>query len=261
MSGFGMTVLGSGSSGNASIIHSPEGNILLDAGFSAKELERRMEKCSFDPSSVRALLITHEHGDHTKGCRVFADKYGIDVYMTSPVCHVAEKNGFLPEHYILFAPGDSFCVCGMEVRAFSLPHDAMDTVGFVFRYGEKKIGVATDLGHVNTLIREHLKGCSILMLESNHDPDILRNSSRALSLKRRILSRHGHLCNADACAALEEMITGETRNIILAHISSECNNCEIVENLALQTLAKLKREDILLKVALQETPLGSFYTA
>ena len=261
MSLFGMTVLGSGSSGNASIIHAPEGKILLDAGFSAKELERRMEKRSIDPAEVKAVLISHEHGDHTKGCRVFADKDGIRVYMTSPVSRIAEKNGFLPENTVLFAPGDSFPVCGLDVEAFTLPHDAMDTVGFVFRYGEWKMGVATDLGHVNTLIRERLKGCTVLMLESNHDPDILRNSSRALSLKRRILSRHGHLCNADACAALEEMITEETRHVILAHISSECNNCEIVENLALQVLAKMKREDILLRVALQETPLESFFLA
>lgn len=259
MSQFGMTVLGSGSSGNASIIHSPEGNILLDAGFSAKELERRMKKCSIEPSSVRAVLISHEHGDHTKGCRVFADKYDICAYMTSPVCRVAEKNNFLPADYVLFAPGDTFSLCGVEIKAFTLPHDAMDTVGFVFRYGEEKIGVATDLGHINNLIREQLKGCALLMLESNHDPDILRNSSRALSLKRRILSRHGHLCNSDACAALEELITNKTSHIILAHISSECNNYEIVENLALQTLAKLKRNDILLKIALQEDPLESFF--
>ena len=256
--GFGMTVLGSGSSGNASIIHAPEGNILLDAGFSAKELERRMEACEIEPDSVRALLLTHEHTDHTKGCRVFADRHHIDAYMTSPVCRAAEKGGFLPENYVLFSPGDTFDLYGVDIKSFTLPHDAMDTVGFVFRPGTRKIGVATDLGHVNTLIREQLRGCDLIMLESNHDPEMLRNSSRALSLKRRILSRHGHLCNEDACAALEEIVTEETHEIILAHISSECNDCGIVENLAFRTLAKLKREDIVLKVALQDSPLGFF---
>lgn len=260
METFGLTVLGSGSSGNASIVHTPEGNLLVDAGFSAKELEKRMLLSSIDPASVRAVLITHEHGDHIKGCRVFADRYGICVYMTSPVCHVAEKNNFLPQQVMIFAPGDTFELCGLEIEAFTLPHDAMDTVGFVFTYGgEKLMGVATDLGHVNTLIRERLRGCRILMLESNHDPDILRNSSRALSLKRRILSRHGHLCNMDACMALEELVTEKTQKIILAHISGECNDRKIVENLAMQTLSKLEREDILLRVALQESPLESFF--
>ncbi|MBP5181464.1 MAG: MBL fold metallo-hydrolase [Lentisphaeria bacterium] len=259
MIGFGMTVLGSGSSGNASIIHGPEGNILLDAGFSAKELERRMEDCGIEPDSVRALLLTHEHSDHTKGCRVFADRHGIDVYMTSPVCHAAEKGRFLPESYVLFSPGDSFDLCGVGIKSFTLPHDALDTVGFVFRCGAGKIGVATDLGHVNALVREQLRGCTLIMLESNHDPEMLRNSPRTLSLKRRILSRHGHLCNEDACAALEEMVTPETHEIILAHISSECNDCGIVEDLGSRTLAKLKREDILLKVALQDSPLGTFH--
>lgn len=259
MGSFGITVLGSGSSGNASIVHAPCGKILLDAGFSAKELEKRMRDCCIDPESVRAVLITHEHGDHTKGCRVFADRYGIDVYMTGPVSRVAEKNKFLPKNRILFSPGDSFELCGVYIEAFSLPHDAMDTVGFVFSCQGEKIGVATDLGHVNTMIREHLKGSSLVMLESNHDPEILRNSDRALSLKRRILSRHGHLCNADACAALEEIITEKTSKIILAHISHECNRSEIAENLAFQMLSKLKREDILLKAAMQETPLETFF--
>lgn len=259
MGSFGITVLGSGSSGNASIIHAPEGKILLDAGFSAKELEKRMQERSIEPESIRAMLITHEHGDHTKGCRVFADRYGIDVYMTGPVCRIAEKNNFLPENRVIFSPGDSFPVCGVQVRAFTLPHDAMDTVGFIFECNGEKIGVATDLGHVNTLIREHLKGCSLIMLESNHDPDILRDSSRALSLKRRILSRHGHLCNLDACAALEEIITEKTRKIILAHISHECNKEEIVLSHAVEMLAKLKREDIILRIASQCSPLESFF--
>ena len=259
MGDFGITVLGSGSSGNASIIHGPGGKILLDAGFSAKELEKRMQERSIEPESVRAVLITHEHGDHTKGCRVFADRYGIDVYMTGPVCRIAEKNKFLPENRVIFSPGDSFELCGVWVGAFTLPHDAMDTVGFVFECNGEKIGIATDLGHVNSLIKERLRGCSLIMLESNHDPDILRNSDRALSLKRRILSRHGHLCNADACAALEEIITEKTRKIILAHISHECNREEIAQQYAANLLARLNREDIILRVALQSAPLESFF--
>ena len=256
MENFGITVLGSGSSGNASVIHAPEGHFLLDAGFSARELEKRMCARKIDPSSINAVLISHEHTDHTKGCRVFADRYGIASYMTSTVSMACRRGNLLPEKNVLFVPGESFPLCGLTVETFTLPHDALDTVGFTFTAPDgRKIGVATDLGHVNTLTLHIMSGCGILMLESNHDPDILRASDRAPSLKRRILSRHGHLSNNDALEALALMIQSETRHLILAHISRECNNFELVETLASGFLQNTGRNDIVLDVARPDEPL------
>ena len=135
----------------------------------------------------------------------------------------------------------------------------MEALGYTFRAEEKKIGVATDLGHLNLLARQKLRGCSLLMLEANHEPSLLLASARPVQLKRRILGRHGHLSNSDAMAALEELLTEESAALVLAHLSSECNCRELVAGLAEKTLKKLGRTDILLKIASQDSPLETFW--
>ena len=262
MSGkFGITVLGSGSQGNAAVIHGPEGAMLLDAGFSARELEKRMQQSGIDPASIRGVLITHSHSDHICGCRVFANRHRIAAYMTAPTLQDAGRTGSLPERKTVIAPGSAFELCGVRVEPFTLPHDAPDTIGYAFRSCDKKIGVATDLGHLNLLARQKLRGSSLLMLEANHEPAMLKASGRPIHLKRRILSRHGHLSNEDAMAALEELLTEESRLLILAHLSAECNNCELLAGLAEKTLKNMKRTDILLKIAKQESPLETLWLA
>ena len=253
---FGITVLGSGSKGNASVIHAPEGLVLLDAGFSGKELENRLGKCGIRPADIKAVLITHEHSDHMKGCRVFSNKYGIRTYMTPLTCAGALRTNLLPERKTLFSTGCAFDLCGMKVEAFTLPHD-VDTVGFVFRVGNAKLGVATDLGHLNMLAKQKLHDCSLLMLEANHDKTMLQNSSRPIQLKRRIIGRHGHLSNDDALGAFHELLTAKTGKVILAHLSEECNNSTLLEKLALDRLANLQRQDILLEIAKQDTVLAA----
>ena len=253
---FGITVLGSGSKGNASVIHGPDGLVLLDAGFTAKELEKRLSVSGIAPQQICAIIITHEHSDHMKGCRVFSDKYGIKTYMTTLTCSGGLRANLLPERKTLFSTGCAFELCGMKIEAFTVPHD-VDTVGFVFHVGELKLGVATDLGHLNLLARQKLRGCRILMLESNHDLEMLQNSARPIQLKRRIVGRHGHLSNTDALAALPELLDDRTRELILAHLSGECNNFELLNNLAQKTLANLQRTDILLEIARQEVPLAT----
>ena len=262
MSGkFGITILGSGSRGNASVIHGTEGTILLDAGFSAKELETRMENSGIDPDSVQGVLITHEHSDHVKGCRTFTKRHHIPAYLTAPVLKEAARGDCQPEKKVIINPGSAFELCGITVEPFTLPHDAVDTVGYVFRACDKKIGVATDLGHLNLLARQKLRGSSLLMLEANHEPTMLKASGRPLQLKRRILSRFGHLSNEDALAALEELLTPESQLLVLAHLSSECNDCDLLADMAEKTLKNLKRTDILLKIAKQETPLETIWLA
>ena len=262
MSGkFGITVLGSGSRGNAAVIHGPEGAMLVDAGFSARELETRMENSGIDPAAIQGVLITHGHSDHIKGCRTFANRHHVAAYLTAPTLLEGNRTDSLPEKKTVIEPGSPFELCGVMVEPFTLPHDAPDTIGYTFRSCSKKIGIATDLGHLNLLARQKLRGSSLLMLEANHEPALLKASSRPIQLKRRILSRHGHLSNEDAMAALEELLTEESRWVVLAHLSSECNNCELLAGLAEKTLKNLKRTDILLKIAKQETPLETFWLA
>ena len=260
MSGkFGITVLGSGSRGNAAVIHGPEGALLLDAGFSARELETRMENSGIDPASIQGILITHGHSDHIKGCRTFADRHHIQAYLTAPTLREGIRTHLIPEKKSIIAPGSAFELCGIAVEPFTLPHDAVDTIGYIFRACGRKLGVATDLGHLNLLARQKLRGCSLLILEANHEPALLQASSRPIQLKRRILGRHGHLSNADAMTALEELLTSESTSLILAHLSSECNRRELLADLAEKTLKKLGRTDILLRIAAQDNPLETLW--
>lgn len=249
---FGLTNLGSGSSGNATVIHGPEGNLLLDAGFSAKELILRMTGAGLDPASISGILISHGHSDHTKGCRVFADKFGIPVYATGVTGKILHKKKQIPEQVVLFTPGSQFDLCGISVEPFTIPHDAEDTVAFVFRYEGHKIAVATDLGFVNTLTRSKLTACDILMMESNHDRRLLMNSKRSLSLKRRIMGRFGHLSNEDALDELPNLLTDRTRCLIFGHLSEECNDRELLEAMTLDRLNGMQRSDIMFQIAAQE---------
>lgn len=258
---FGITVLGSGSSGNASVIHGPRGCLLLDAGFSAKELERRLVSSRIDPASIRGILITHGHSDHTGGCRVFADRYRIGAYFTAPTLQEGKRCRFLPEKQFVITPGTAFELCGIRIEPFTLPHDAVDTVGYTFSACGHKIGVATDLGHLTMLSTRKLRDCSVLMLESNHEPSMVHNSSRPIQTKRRILGRHGHLSNADAMMALQTLLTEKSRSVILAHLSSECNDRTLVQNIAKETLHNLGRDDITLAIARQEAVLPGFFAA
>lgn len=248
MSQFGFTILGSGSSGNAAVIHAPDGNILLDAGFSAKELERRMILREIAPDGIRAILLTHEHSDHVKGCRVFAQKHDIPVFLTAMTCNSLRSKKALPERLVLMTPGAPFELCGLRLEPFSISHD-VDAVAFRFIFQNATLGFATDLGCLNHLAINKLHGCNALVIEANHDSAMLRNSSRPLQLKRRILGRMGHLSNDAVMDSLDSLLTNLTHELVFAHLSDECNNAKLLETIAVERLAKLNRSDILPKIA------------
>jgi phosphoribosyl 1,2-cyclic phosphodiesterase len=259
----GITALGSGSRGNAFVIHSNEGNILIDAGFSRKELIRRLDMTGVDPESIQGLLLTHEHDDHAKGCRVFCDAFNIKAYMSSEtfVYLNRSKAGRLPNIIERFEPGSRFDLAGFQITPFSVQHDAYDPVGFVLEKDGCKIGVATDLGAVNTLAMQRLKDCDILVLESNYDLNMLHNSQRQMYLKRRIMGRNGHLNNVDAVNALPDLLTERTMILFLVHVSSECNSYDLVRALAADKLAEINRSDILLEVVEQNEPVNTVWLA
>lgn len=255
---FGFTILGSGSKGNATVIHCPGGKILLDAGFSAKELCARMNKCGIAPESIGALLITHEHNDHVLGCRVFSERFGIPVYMTPDTAYAMERRKKTGSNVILINPGYRFDLYGVSVEPFTIPHD-VDAVAYTFRTDTAKLGFATDLGSINLLTVSKLKDCTILVLESNYDLESLQCSGRPLQIQQRIKSRHGHLSNEDAMGILPELLSKRTTRLIFAHLSSECNSPELVERLAGETLNSLRRHDVSVSIASQKEPLETYW--
>ncbi|MCQ2378438.1 MAG: MBL fold metallo-hydrolase [Victivallaceae bacterium] len=229
--------LGSGSKGNALIISSGTESLAIDAGFSRREMLNRIRSRHLAAENLRAVLITHEHADHTNGCRVFCDQLGIPACMTPGTIRKLRQRGALPQQIRQFLPGARFSVGNFVVESFPVPHDAVEPVGFVVGYGTIRIGVATDLGEIGDDVAGHLCGCDALILESNYDPDMLANSDRELKLKRRIAGPAGHLENAAAARALTRLVTERTKLVLFAHVSAECNQPELVAREAGRVLA------------------------
>ena len=256
---FGCTILGSGSKGNSTVIHGPAGNLLLDAGFSAKELQCRLDRVRVDPRSIRAILITHDHSDHTSACRTLADRFGIPAYfIPETVAELAKRPNKVPGEKYLLTPGSPLDLCGVHVEPFSVSHDT-PAIAFTFSVHSHKIGFATDLGFVSNLVKMKLCGCDLLVLESNYDPARLRASARPITLKRRIAGRQGHLGNPDAMDALADLLAPNTRNLVFAHLSQECNDPSLVASLAESRLAELHRTDVSFRIASQFDPLETFW--
>lgn len=250
----GVTALGSGSRGNSFVIHSTEGSLLVDAGFSRRELLKRMSGVNIEPKEIKALLITHEHTDHVAGMRLFCRDYDISACMSGGTADYLRRRKTLAEKVVEFAGGTSFDAAGFRVTPFQVQHDAVDPVGFVMTRGGFKIGLATDLGTIDLLAQTRLADSDVLILESNYDLDMLRNSDRMLHLKRRILGRNGHLDNQAALDAFDQLISPRTKLIYLVHVSSECNDYNLVRKNAAAKLCAMGRSDISLEVIEQSEP-------
>ena len=231
--------LGSGSSGNAFVIEYGNEALIVDQGFSRKELLKRMECAGFAPKKLSAALLTHEHSDHCRGSRVFCDALDLPLYTTSKTARYLSLHGTLPKQVRAFEPGAEFTHGSFTVKSFSISHDAVDPVGFHISCGDIRIGIATDFGYAPEHIRRELRGCDALVLESNYDREMLINSSRRIELKRRILGVQGHLGNSDSGELLPDLISENTKLLLLAHISSECNTMELVRNNCCNVLKQL----------------------
>jgi phosphoribosyl 1,2-cyclic phosphodiesterase len=255
--GVSVTMLASGSRGNCAIVASARTRILVDAGISCRETFRRMKalglastgtkstsSTSDDPQALSAILITHEHSDHIYGLATLAKKLRIPVFMTGAT-HQAwaramrNQDGQRPqlEKWERFESGHRFQVGDIEVKPFTIPHDAADPVGFTFRAEGIKIGFATDLGYIPPSVRDHLRGCDVLVMESNHDLEMLRVGPYPWSVKQRVMSRVGHLSNL----ALADFFSNDYDNsatfVVLAHLSLENNHPEIARREAEKALA------------------------
>ncbi len=243
--GVSVSMLASGSRGNCAIVASARTRILVDAGISARETFKRLKALGEDPRSLAAIVITHEHSDHVYGLATLAKKLKIPVFMTGATHQawaraVRDTKGERPwlEKFEAFESGCSFQVGDFAIQPFTIPHDAADPVGFTFRAEGVKVGVATDLGYLPVSVRDHLRGCDVLIMESNHDLEMLRGGPYPWAVKQRVMSRVGHLSNE----ALADFFTNDYDNsatfVVLAHLSEQNNHPEIARRGAEKALAE-----------------------
>jgi len=232
--GVSVSVLASGSRGNSAIVASARTKILVDAGISCRETFKRMKAVGEDPHSLSAILITHEHSDHVYGLAVLARKLRIPVFLTGAT-HQAwarsmrDDDGLYPQvdKLELFQAGCRFEVGDIDVMPFTIPHDAIDPVGFTFRSEGVKVGFATDLGRMLENVKDNLRRCDVLVIESNHDIEKLRIGPYPWSVKQRVGSPTGHLSNKKLAEFLSADYDGGASYIVLAHLSELNNHPEI----------------------------------
>ena len=219
----------SGSSGNASYLDAGGVRLLVDAGVTAKRMKELMDMIDVSPESLNAILVTHEHTDHVSGVGVLSRKYDIPVFaaaecwenMPSSIGEIAPKN------MRVFEPDRDFYLRQLCVHPFSTPHDAAHAVGYTFVNSGKKLSIMTDIGHVSSAMLEAVASSDLILLEANHDVDMLKAGSYPYPLKMRILSPRGHLCNEDAGLVLQKLYARGVKNAILGHLSQENNTPEL----------------------------------
>lgn len=242
----------SGSSGNCSFISDGKTNILIDCGTSCKKIEEALRSIDIMPESLDALLITHEHTDHVKAAGTLSKKYNLNVYATE-MTHLTDKMPKINDdlrHFV--SPITDIEIGTIGVQPFSISHDAADPVGYSFYIGSEKISIATDTGFVSDELMAHIGGSSMIILESNHDVEMLRCGSYPYPLKQRILSDFGHLSNETAAQAALELVNSGTRHIMLGHLSEHNNLPEIAMMETYNTLTAAGVEigkDVTLQVA------------
>lgn len=220
-------ILASGSSGNSIYIASAKTRILIDAGLSAKQVALRLDQIGVIPESINGICISHEHGDHVNGIRVLQKRHGIPIYVNAGTLNGIKRQPKSDEISAkIFQTGSAFIIGDITVEPFSVPHDAYEPVGFRLQCEETAVGVVTDLGMPTALVRDKLKGCNAIVIESNHDEDLLREAPRPWPLKQRIRSRQGHLSNSDAARLIADSATDALEQVFLAHLSSDCNTPE-----------------------------------
>lgn len=240
------TVLGSGSTGNAVLISAGKTNILVDAGLSAKELLRRVALVGLDCAQIDAVVITHEHSDHAGGLRVLLKTLNCPVYISGATrdAYLREKKNVsntepqkradvLKNRTVEIESSCDFRIGEIDFEPFCVPHDAADNFGFIARYAGVKIATLLDTGHLTTLVKEKLKSCDGIVIESNHSRDMLRACPLySWDLKQRIMSRTGHLSNEELCDWLTAEFDGAARHVVLAHLSQRANEPHLAKLMA-----------------------------
>ena len=232
--------IASGSAGNATYVSMGETRLLVDAGISAMRLNKSLASIGVESGSLSGILITHEHVDHIRGLPVFCKKYHVPIYANPGTwAGILARDDSIPEELRrIFTTDEDFFIGGINVTPFAIPHDAADPVGYSFASGNGRLAVATDLGYIRDEWVNHLSGCQALVLEANHDVDLVKNGPYPAHLKNRILSRKGHLCNEDCGSVLVRLANEGTQAAFLGHLSEENN----LPELAASTVSRILTE-------------------
>ena len=218
--------LQSGSSGNCFFVETGQNRILIDAGISPKQISWRLQQHGRDIHGVDAVLVTHDHSDHSRYVGGLCGRFELPLYITAKTRLAIEKGGSLPDHLTVntFRAGESFEIGDLQVHSIPTPHDAIDGVAFVVEHDDKRLGILTDLGHVFGGLREVLQSLDAVIIESNYDEDLLNSGPYPEFLKRRIRGRGGHLSNVDSARLLHQSGTDRLQWVCLCHLSEENNS-------------------------------------
>lgn len=256
---FNFCSLYSGSTGNCLLVQTAETNILIDAGISQKKIQSALESFSLSFEDINAIVVTHEHSDHVQNVGSISKKYNIPVFINIETLNAmpSQKEKILDENKKIFVPNKRFKINDLELLGFNIPHDAANPCGFNIYHDDKKITIATDIGHMNDQLLSNLKDSSFILLESNYDPDILKYGRYPYKLKERILGPKGHLSNDTSAKTIAKLAKNHLlKNAMLGHLSKENNFPE----LALKTVTdelesqNITSKDIHITVADRNSP-------
>lgn len=231
--------------------------LMIDAGLSAKQLNTRLALLGIDPASLDGILLTHEHGDHVRGLKVFLKQHGLPVFATAQTAMVVRETGIDGGTWKTFESGQTFTLGGTVIRSFMVHHDAVDPVGFVIGnpISSRQFGFVSDAGHVTHSMTESLRGLHGLFVEANYDDGLLEaDTKRPWSIKQRISSRHGHLSNEQMAALVREIAHADLGRIVIGHLSSDCNTPDTALGRLRACLAEAGHPHIGLHCACQDQP-------
>jgi phosphoribosyl 1,2-cyclic phosphodiesterase len=249
-----VTVLGSGSGGNLTLVEGSRGRIVIEMGLSEREASRRLRAAGVEPRQMEAVFVSHEHSDHVRGARLFSKKHDVPIYTSRATAAAAGLTAGELAGLVEVEPGRPIQTAGMKVEAFPVPHDATDTVGYVVEENGTRLGYATDLGYPTALAGERLRGCEILVIEANHDVEMLQAGWYPAFVKRRVLGRQGHLSNEQAAELIRQVVTPATRSLFLAHLSERNNDGRLALEEGRRGLRAAGRDAVHLELAYQSRP-------
>lgn len=251
--------LASGSKGNCTYMQTPEAHLLIDAGISARSIEKHLEVLGVEAKELDGILVTHEHTDHIRALKIFSERYQTPIICNretaKAICKTFETHRDF--RFKLFTTGESFSFADLEITPFSVQHDAIEPVGFRLDLEDSSIGICTDLGIWTSYIANKLIGCALLLIEANHEPDFVFASARSQVYKERVTGRFGHLSNADCAELIAAIHTDKLMRAYLGHLSSECNSPEKAMDV-IEARLKEKGINIELVIAHQESPCETY---
>jgi len=251
--------LASGSQGNSTLVEFADTRLLVDAGLTLKELTRRLKLVNCEPESIDAILLSHEHIDHVRGAHRFSKSYDVPVVAPWKTIEAMDRSPQAFAGWVELKVHGSVELGPVTVHCFPVPHDAASPVGFVLEADDRRIGVATDVGHATLDVVEGLSGCDLVMLESNHDALLLRDGPYPWKLKQRVLGQLGHLSNAEAASVLKNSLDGRCQTVVLAHLSEKNNTPELARTSAQRAVQAAGYSNVEVRVARFDAPLPAMH--